>query len=405
MTDSEVLEICLLSNGNINNNVVSEKYLNRHIELRDYLAHRYCDIPQDKFTFREVIWRIKNKIEKRPKCYACGGDVKFVGKQSWEKSGKTVNGYLVFCSTKCSNSCEEVKNKVHSTNIERYGVPIPSQNEIFKEKFRNTMVSRYGVEHALQNKVILNRAKETSEKNYGVFPTMKNDDVKKLVKVTNIEKYGGPAPSCNSLVSEKIKKTNLERYGVESFLGSSEFKKLRDEHKTEWVEKSRNALLASGNINKSMPEKVMGELLKEIFGNENVLSQFRSEDYPFFCDFYLKNENLYIEYQGTYFHNYCLYDKERDRDKVEKLKEMANENHPSYKRIIDAWTIVDVKKFEKAKENSLNMLFIYPNWSNEWKRVLQKKVYSKELIKEELKKIIFDHLKHGGQQVIGETIW
>ena len=63
--------------------------LDNHKDFADYLKNRYHDIPNDMFSYREVMWRIKYGIEHRPVCKTCGKPVAFIGKQSWEKNGKT----------------------------------------------------------------------------------------------------------------------------------------------------------------------------------------------------------------------------------------------------------------------------------------------------------------------------
>ena len=81
MTDQEILNICILKNGNINNNVTTERYLLKHTDIREYLENRYNDIPEEMFTYREVLWRLKNHIDKRPVCKVCKCPVSFIGKK------------------------------------------------------------------------------------------------------------------------------------------------------------------------------------------------------------------------------------------------------------------------------------------------------------------------------------
>jgi len=45
----------------------------------------------------------------------------------------------------------------------------------------------------------------------------------------------------------------------------------------------------------SQPEEDSYELLVDKFGYSEVIRQYRSEKYPFFCDFYIPCLDLYIE--------------------------------------------------------------------------------------------------------------
>ena len=91
------------------------------------------------------------------------------------------------------------KEKMKATNIQRYGVENPFQNEKVKEKMKATNMERYGVEYSSQC-----------------------PEVKKKMKATNIQRYGVENPFQNEKVKEKMKATNMERYGVEYGLQNKE---------------------------------------------------------------------------------------------------------------------------------------------------------------------------------------
>lgn len=399
MTDKDVLEIGFLENGNIKNIVVTKKYLNNHDDFASYLKNRYSDIPEDMFSYREVMWRIKYGIEKRPVCKSCGKPVSFIGKQSHEKLGKTKNGYLTFCCQKCSNNDSEVQKKVKETSCKRYG----EKREMSRKKFEETMLLKYGAKNALQNKEILNRAKATIVEHYGVTSPAKSDFVKNKMAETNIKKYGYAAPACSPDVLDKIKKTNVKKYGSDSFFGSDAYKQMRNKHKKEWVEKAINSAVTNGTRYSSKPEEKMYELLCTIFGKDNIARQYKSVRYPFLCDFYLAKEDIYIEYNGTYFHCDCLYDEERDKEKYLKLVERCTEEHPSYKRVFDVWIKGDVEKYNVAKNNNLNLVIFYKYWDDEWVKFTKgRTVYSEEMIMSHLKNIINEQICNKCVKIIGE---
>lgn len=406
MTDQEILNICILKNGNINNNVTTERYLLKHTDIREYLENRYNDIPEEMFTYREVLWRLKNHIDKRPVCKVCKCPVSFIGKKSWELKGKTKNGYLVYCSTKCSNGDGDVKAKVRDTVKKVYGVDTPLLNSMVREKFTETMLRKYGVKHALKNNAIKEKLINTNKERFGTTVAAKSQAVKEKTRATNIKKYGFIAPACSEDVMSKIKETNIKRYGAESFLKTEKFLILQKEKKSEWQNKALDTLIQTGKINKSALEDKMWEFLCEIYGEENVIRQYKSDEYPFVCDFFIKTEKLYIEYQGTYFHNFKLYSKDRDKEEYELIKvKSLDKRHSSYKRIIDIWANKDVEKYNTAKKNNIKIIFIYPDWSENWKQFAKgsKKISESDIITD-LKNVLSTLHDNKKQIIVGERI-
>lgn len=403
MNDEIVLNTCFLANGNIKNIVVTNKYLDNHPTLKFYLLNRYKDIPSDYFSYREVIWRIKHNITKRPVCKTCGDAVSFIGKNSHDKNGKTINGYLRFCSPKCAQINQETRDKLKKTNICKYGVECTLQNIDVNRKAKDTMVRKYGVKNALESQILLEKAKKTTINTCGVYPSSKSIEVKEKRAATNIKKFGGLAPACNNDVLNKIKETNLKRYGCEYFLSSDKFHKLRDKFGSEWNNKVLNSLLANGTINHSIPEDIMFTLLTNIFNEQDVIRQYKSELYPFVCDFYIKPLELYIEYQGTYYHNFCFYNASRDEIKYRELLSKCTDEHPAYERVIKTWVYDDVAKFKTAIDNNLNMLFIYPYWSIEWSKLLKKtKKVDESKVMDDLRRAIYSCVNNKKQLIIGE---
>lgn len=95
-----------------------------------------------------------------------------------------------------------------------------------------------------------------------------------------------------------------------------------------------------------------------------VKRQYSSEKYPFACDFYIPELDLYIEYQGTWTHGKEPYDRtNKEHINIIKIwKNKAKENNFKqirknyYLNAIQVWTIRDPLKRQIAKENSLNWI-------------------------------------------------
>lgn len=161
-------------------------------------------------------------------------------------------------------------------------------------------------------------------------------------------------------ISNSKKGVILRKYG-----SIENFKKL------EYQTKKQN-----NSFNRSNPEKRILQLLLEKF--PDTISQYRSDVYPFNCDFYIPSKDLYIEYQGSWTHGGKPFDKNNPEDlkKLESWKEKSKEinfkGKPKhfYLVTIDVWTIKDPQKRKIAKENNLNYLEFFTekeflNWFNQ----------------------------------------
>lgn len=110
MTDEEILKKFLDKNSHVCGRRTLE---NLNEEDKKFLRSRFQDLKGDE-PFREIILRIKFKIEKIPKCPICGKNLKFYGKAS--------KLYSSHCSCKCAQLDKEVKNKIRKTCLQKYGV-------------------------------------------------------------------------------------------------------------------------------------------------------------------------------------------------------------------------------------------------------------------------------------------
>ena len=100
-----------------------------------------------------------------------------------------------------------------------------------------------------------------------------------------------------------------------------------------------------------------------------MLCQYKSEKYPFNCDFYIPSLDLYIEFQGHWTHGNRPYkNTEGDNTIVNRWKEKAKKSK-FYKNAIETWTIRDPKKRNMAIENNLNWIefFTFEEFMNWYK--------------------------------------
>ena len=241
----------------------------------------------------------------------------------------------------------------------------------------------YGIKR--NRKYIIELSKQTKLKKYG---NENYNNIEKM-KQTNLERYGVEWTTIVPDVIEKIKNTNLERYGVVSTTCVPEIKRKQElsclkhygvinpSFSPEIIDKIYNIRKNNKSWNISKDEKIIIELLLEKY--PNTKTQYKSELYPWKCDFYIPEIDLYIEYQGlwthgvksfnyngTHYNCHCPYDP-NNLIHQEVIKQWKNKNSNFYNSAIETWTIKDVLKRETAKKNNLNWIeFFTIKDFNDW---------------------------------------
>ncbi len=282
-----------------------------------------------------------------------------------------------------------------------------------------TMLEKYGVVNAFQSKDLMEEAKKTLKEKYGVDNPAKSKQIQDKIKQTNLEKYGGIAPLCNKKIYEKVQqtkkelysdenynnkeqaiKTNLELYGVEYTMQNEKVRKLREENnlKMYGVKNTLELKEVRDQINKTVREKYGVEnisqvenIIRKIYETKtinnsfnisngekiiysillknfkNVKKQYKDKRYPFNCDFYLPEYDLFIEYQGSWVHGNCIFDKNNkehlkiieEYNNKSQYRNFKNKKKSFYKQAIYIWSIRDPLKREIAKQNNLKYLEIF----------------------------------------------
>ena len=113
--------------------------------------------------------------------------------------------------------------------------------------------------------------------------------------------------------------------------------------------------------NTSKKEEELYQELCEEYGTENIIRQYRDEErYPYYCDFYIKEDDLFIELNAHWTHGGRPYNPD-DEECQKQLKEWEEKAKVSkfYKNAIIVWTKRDVEKIQCAIKNNLNYNFIY----------------------------------------------
>jgi len=222
-------------------------------------------------------------------------------------------GELQFCSRECIRRSKLQGGKIHEKFVktcrEKYGVDNVFSSQQTKDKIKTVLIERYGVDNPKKSKSILNKSKETCMIRYGVDNPAKSDHIREKER----EAYRKKSPEEMTSILEKRIQTNLQRYGVSYPMQSEEIKSAFDwasAYKKSCETKSKNKT----GTQQSKIEILVGQHLSNIFGEQNVLSQVAVNDRWTF-DFYLLNEDVYIQVDGTYWHGL-----NRPLDEIKKLK-------------------------------------------------------------------------------------
>ena len=272
----------------------------------------------DKLPFKQKLWHFLKDMYIIPKCKICGKSVSF-------ETRKCQWGYHIYCSGDCAMHDESIKQQVFNTKELLYG----DKNYNNKEKLINTLSKR--TDEEIRN--ITNKSKQTR--------LLKND---------------GKYFSDESI--NKIKETTYNRYGVDSFTKTQQFKEFISAQQLNIQNKQYKTKKDNHSFNKSKIEKELENYFIE--NSIKYISQYRSDEYPFSCDFYFPDSNYYIEVQGNWTHGQHPFDN-TNIDDIEILNKWESKSKKSkfYKNAIYVWTEHDVKKRNIAKENGLNYLEIF----------------------------------------------
>ena len=159
-------------------------------------------------------------------CKVCGKETKLYS---------ITTGYRQYCSVKCKNEDNELKNKIKETNKKLYGGTGFASEELNK-KGKETCLRIYG------------------DKNY--------NNIEKAIK-TNLEKYGVSNPSKAAEIREKIENTNLNKYGSRYFSNPEKCKitkkKRYNDEKFNNIEKIKQTCLEKYNVDNIMKTKEFRE--------------------------------------------------------------------------------------------------------------------------------------------------
>lgn len=172
--------------------------------------------------------------------------------------------------------------------------------------------------------------------------------------------------------------TMLKKYGR---VGTNNGKIFSEEHKKKIGEANKKALTgrkipkdkliiklskeyvtkkANDSFNKSSSEEHLYKTLLEENKHKTILRQYKEERYPFYCDFYIVEDDLFIELNAHWTHGGKPYDpNDNECQKQLAIWQEKAKTSQFFQNAIQTWTVRDVEKQRIAKENNLNYKVIY----------------------------------------------
>lgn len=189
---------------------------------------------------------------------------------------------------------------------------------------------------------------------------MQNKDFLKKCQESYFQKTGYKHNWSNPEIYRKSEETRLKKYGNTSMLKIPEINFLSKTSESKEKMYNTKKLHHSFNIS-SQENKIYNVLLTKF---PDTLTQYRSEKYPYSCDFYIPSLDVYIEYQGSWTHGKEPFNSLNPKhleilsNWKEKSKELNFKGKPKlfYLNAVNTWTDLDVRKREIACKNKLKYL-------------------------------------------------
>jgi hypothetical protein len=237
--------------------------------------------------------------------------------------------------------------KARKTCLEKYGAEYYGQTaearkaqsermrsnlDVFLGKTRATMQKRYGVKYSWESAALRGKAQATMRERYGSTCYVQSDEYKERL----------------DSIMDKVRQTNMSRYGASVYTQSDEYKQNVDDIQSRIIATKRQ----NGVLNTSSVEE-------HVKGFDDFESQYNKDArYPYLCDFYDKDRDLFIEVNASWTHGYHWYDAENDANTCKKWKAKSKKSD-YYANALDVFTKRDVEKRECARVNNLNYVTLW----------------------------------------------
>lgn len=302
-------------------------------------------------TLPQKIYHFYNKINQVPVCKYCHRPLSFV---------TFSRPYMEYCNRKCSQNNqidhkEEINIKRTTTNMKKYGVPYVMQDENIKKRYSLNSEQKYGVNWVSQSRDVKDKIsntwqnKDDKEKidqkrydNYKKSIQIKYSDenlttVRQLQQVqdkcreTTLQRYGHSMTFNVPEFIEKSKQTNMERYGYQNAMQNEDIQRKQFKSAMNFkkyvLPSGRVVNLQGYNIKaiETLLNKYPEEQIFIEFDCPRISYMFENKTHFYRPDFFINNENKYIEVKSLY---YLFLDLDKNLAKIDVIT--ANEDKLEY---------------------------------------------------------------------------
>lgn len=240
-------------------------------------------------------------------------------------------------------------SKGRKTSLARYGAASVFEREDGQELAKAGVRAKFGVDNVFQSEKVKAKIRRENKKRYGVEYTTQRADVIEKIRSGAVERYGIDWPTATEGHKAACRATNLAKRGVE--------------FPTQCPEVRAKAVASKnlrGTFHTSSSEVRLKELLIEVFGEDDVLTQHWDERYPFACDFYIRSRDLFVELNATWTHGGHWYGSGSQDDDV--VAAWSSKQSDYYDSAVLVWTDSDVRKRAAARRAGLNYVVLWDHY-------------------------------------------
>ena len=262
-----------------------------------------------KYPFKQLLWHYMNNDYSMSLgiCPTCHNRSKFIN---------CVIGYQKYCSIKCA--MPEILNKSKETCLNKYGTEYALSNKDIRKKIISTNIDKYGFENVFQNKEIIEKSKETCKKKYGCEHYQSTDEFKETLRNKQneniINKYDEVINIDDNNVICKCTNTQCELCKNKQFSIKKSIFFNRKRTNTELCDILLSKIKEDYGYSVSKEEKELVSFIHSIY-DKQIIENDRSILNGKELDIYLPDKKIAIEFNGLYWHNELHKDKNYHIDK------------------------------------------------------------------------------------------
>lgn len=219
------------------------------------------------------------------------------------------NGGYYTCDSICA------KDKVQSTNMEKYGVNYSLQSTFKINELKEYFLNKFGVDNPSKDKNVKEKRRNTMYSKYGfdtniIIPETHNKAIEmaktssaKLKRIeTNKNKFGYDNPMKSKEIYEKFKNTNIEKYGVEFPAQNSEI--YTKTQKTQLKIMVYKGIPYQGTYELDFLKNCDSlNILDKIKKIKSIKYKLDGKNKYYHPDFFIEDLNLIIEIKSNYYYN------------------------------------------------------------------------------------------------------